>query len=91
MYTKSHNLDRRLCNPHIRLIRTTDLVFKDHMWPWWKHPDGKLVLIARQVVLLTRVAKFCRAIKPPCCAKEPSPPEASSYLDTDFTAEIMRF
>ena len=34
------------------------------------------------------MAKFCRAIRPPCCAKEPPPTEASSCLGTDFTPEI---
>ena len=31
------------------------------------------------------MAKFCLVIRPPCCAKEPPPVEASSCLDTDFT------
>ena len=42
-----------------------------------KDPDDKLVLNARQVVLLTQMAKFCSAIRPPCGANEPPTAEAS--------------
>ena len=47
-------------------------------------------LIARQVVLLTRLSKLCCAIRPPCRAKELLHAEASSCLDTDFLPDIRR-
>ena len=76
--------------PETGFIRTTDQFIKDHLWSQQNHPDGKLVIIAQVVVLLTQMAKYCSAILPPCHAKEPSPAEASSCLDTDFTPYIMR-
>ena len=42
----------------ISFIRTTDSFIKDRLWCWYNTPDVKLVIIARQVVLLTRMAKF---------------------------------
>ena len=44
----------------------------------------------RQVVLLTQMAKFCCAIRPPCGANELPSDEASSCLDTYFTQDIGR-
>ena len=82
-YTKSHILDYWVC-------RTTDLFIKDHLWSWQNNPDDKLVLITRQVVLLTLMAKFYRAIRPPRCGNEPPPAEASLCLDTDSTPDIRR-
>ena len=46
--------------------------------------------IARQVNLLTRMAKLCRAIRPPFGANEPTPAEDSLCLDTDFPPDIRR-
>ena len=42
------------------------------------------------MVLLTQMAKFCNAIRPPGRAKEAPPAEAFSCLDTDFTPDFRR-
>ena len=75
----------------IRLKKTTYFFIKDHLWSWQNHPDDKLVIFARQVVLLTQMAKLCLAIRPPCGANKPPPAEGSLCLDTpDFTPDIRR-
>ena len=76
--------------PQIRLIRTIYLFIMDHLLFWQNHPDGKLVIIASQLVLQKLMAKFCRAIRPPCGANEPPPTETSLCRDTDFTQDITK-
>ena len=36
------------------------------------------------------MAKLCSAIRPPCCAKEPTPPEASSCLVSAICGSLAR-
>ena len=76
--------------PLIRFIRNTYLFIKDHLWSCQNHPVKKLVLIAKLVVLLTRMAKLCCLIRTPCGANEPPPNEASLCLDTYFPPGIRR-
>ena len=64
------------------------MFIKAKEWSWYNQPDGKLELIARQVELLTLIAKLCCTFRPPCHAKEPPPDEASSCLDKDFMSDI---
>ena len=71
--------------PHNRFIRNTDLFIRATCGLGRTTLMANLVLNAWHMVLLTQMAKFCHAIRPPCSAKEPPPAEAFSCLDTDFT------
>ena len=72
-------------NDHCSSFRATCGLGRTTLVAFW------LVLTVQQVALLTGMAKFCHAIRPPCRAKEPPPSEASSCLYTDFTLDIRRF
>ena len=89
-YTKSYILDHCLYKTTVLIHEDHRFVYQDPLGSWQNHPNGKQVLIARPVALPTQTAILCHAIRPPCCAKEPSPPEASSCKDNDFKPNIRR-
>ena len=78
MWSYQHNLSSISCKtwnvvhagPQICIIRTANVFIMDHLWSWHNHNDGELVLISKQVVLLTKTAKVCYAIRTPCCERK---------------------